>query len=98
MNLGKGIIQDTTPFVDYVPANVEDHQSWPIDKPFKVSYRVKSDSSAFGKTQHAYFANSTDIKIWEAQAKRWAGLGVNAVEYTIYEWDMGPKVMGHYWI
>lgn len=95
MNLGKSIIQDATPFLDYVPADVEDHQSWPVDKKFKISYRVKSDDTAFGNTIHTYLNSDEEVKLWKAQAARWVGLGRNTVEYILYEWDMGPKVVGH---
>lgn len=98
MYLGKNIIQDPQPFVDYIVANALEHQDWPDNARFKVSYRLKTWPVGYSETHHVFFTTEAELKAWEREKSRWASLEDNGVEYTVYEWDWGPKVVGHYWI
>jgi hypothetical protein len=98
MNLGKNILEDITPFLTAVLADAMDHQDWPDEAVFKISYRTKSwPEYAMGDTHHKYFTSMTDVKAWEDDYASWARLGGNSVEYTLYEWDLGPNVIKHNW-
>lgn len=98
MNLGKNILQDITPFIDVIVADAMDHQDWPDDAVFKISYRTKCwPEQAMGDTRHVYFKTLDEVKAWEDDYASWAGLSGNSVDYTLYEWDLGPNVIKHNW-
>jgi len=98
MNLGKAIIEDPKQFIDYILADALEHQDWPDDAVFKISYRTKSwPEHAMGDTRHVYFTTLADVKAWEEDYASWARLGGNSVEFPLYEWDLGPNVRKHDW-
>lgn len=97
MNLGKGIIEDAKPFIDYILADAFEHQDWPDDAVFKISYRTKCWPCGFDDTRHVYFNTRPEVEYWENDYASWARLGGNSVEYTLYEWDLGPNVIKHDW-
>ncbi len=97
MNLGKNILQDIQPFVDVILVDAMEHQDWPDDAVFKISYRTKCWPCAFDDTIHRYFKTEAEVKAWCSEYSKWASLEGNSVEFTIYEWDLGPKVIRHDW-
>lgn len=97
MNLGKNILQDFQPFVDAILADAMEHQDWPDSAVFKVSYRTKCWPCGFGSTHHVYFTTDAELKAWEVEYSKWASQDGNSVEYTSYEWDLGPRVLQHSW-
>ncbi len=97
-HLGKGIINDRTPFIDFIVADAMEHQDWPDNAVYKISYRTKSwPEQAMGDTRHVYFETKDQVKYWEKDYASWCSLGGNSVEYTVYEWDLGPNVLKHNW-
>jgi hypothetical protein len=97
MNLGKNIIEDLTPTNDAVLADAADHQDWPQGALFKASYRTRPYAGAFEATKHVFFKDAASVKAWERDYESWTSLSPYEVEYTIYEWHLGPKVLRHNW-
>lgn len=94
MNLGKNIIQDIQPFVDVILADAADHANWPSFAKFKISFRLDVDGRGFGKTQHQYFSSAEEVSWWESDR---ANRDRVKADYTVYEWDNGPRVIKHNW-
>lgn len=97
MNLGKNIMEDVKPFVDYILADAREHQDWPDSAEFKISYRTKCWPCGFDDTRHAYFETPAEVKAWEENYADWARSDGNSVEFTLYQWDLGPNVIKHDW-
>lgn len=97
MNLGKNILTDFQPFVDAILADAMENQDWPDNAEFKISYRTKAWPLGYGETRHVYFTSRELMDAWEANYAKWAGQDGNSVEYTVYQWDLGPRVLKHEW-
>ncbi len=97
MNLGQNILEDFQPFIDAILADAREHQDWPDDAVFKVNYRTKCWPCGFDDPINKYFQTKAEVEAWEKEYSKWASQDGNSVEYTIYEWDLGPNVIRHNW-
>ncbi len=92
------IITTVTPLVNAMLADALEHQDWPDDAVFKISYRTKSwPEQIMGSTHHKYFQTQAEVEAWEEDYASWCRLGGNSMEYTVYEWNLGPNIVKHDW-
>lgn len=66
---------------------------WPFSAIYRVTYYLRSAPCGFGDRLKVYFDTEEDMNKWLNEQQRWAREEGNAIEFIIYEWYYGPKLV-----
>lgn len=66
---------------------------WPSSAIYRVTYYLRCAPCGFGDRMKAYFDTEEDMNRWLFEKQLWAREEGNAIEFIIYEWYYGPKLV-----
>lgn len=93
MNLIPKTITNIAPLVDAILADALSHQEWPDDAMFMVTYRKACwpcGIDILDTPIKKYFSTREALKEWLDEQRLWASLEGNRMEFSVWEWDLGP--------
>lgn len=82
----------TPALVSAILASVEG-TDWPASAEYMVEYRTKCWPCQMGDQFKRYFDTEAEMQIWLAKQAEWASQEGNSMDYSIYQWELGPQYM-----
>jgi hypothetical protein len=73
-----------------------DGQHWPEDAHFCASVRQRTWPLYSGDYRAHFFQTQTQLDVFMKDQLDWARLEDNYLDFIVYEWDLGPKVIDRY--
>lgn len=64
---------------------------WPVSAKYMVSYRLKAGSCGYTAETNRYFDDEDALAEWLDDKAVWCSRDGNSMEFSIYEWDLGPQ-------
>lgn len=71
-------------------ASVEGSE-WPASAEYMVEYRTKCWPCQMDEREQCYFDTEADMQSWLAEQAEWARQEGNSMDYSIYQWELGPQ-------
>lgn len=87
----------------FLEKHIDSHQSygqdWPSDAQFLARHRYSTWPVGWQEWHNEWFTSQAELDAWLEKQREWAKLEDNHFEYTLFKWDLGPKVVRNetYW-
>ena len=93
-------MQQVTPVIECINSIIDsakiDGKHWPDDALFCVSVRQRTWPLYSGDYHAHFFQTQSQLDVFLNDQRDWAKLEDNYLDYIVYEWDLGPKVIDRY--
>jgi len=77
--------------IQHVNSHTTNGQSWPNDAEYCIVYRYRTWPVGYDREWSTeFFTNSAEVEAWEKKQREWTKLEDNGIQYSVYEWDLGP--------
>lgn len=93
-------ITNIKPLIDAIFADALNDQEWPDEAMFMVSYQKACwpcSIDILDTPIKKYFASRQALTQWLEEQKLWAQLEGNRMEFSVWEWDLGPQFSYSNW-